>query len=255
VNRVLHLFAGAGGSHLTGKLLGWQSVGSVEIDKYCQLVLKNHYPNEEIHGDIRTFSAKHLVGKIDGICGGFPCQDISIAGKGKGITGKQSGLWKQFARVIGESEPSWVFIENSPRLQTRGLETVLEDLAEIGFNAEWSTFKAKDVGANHKRDRMFILAYSTKMFSNGCNVDGCKILKFGNCGISKMEDQNTSRWWSNDPADLPESQVGRVVNGMADKLLRWNRVHALGALGNGWVPLQAAEAFKQLMKRVIFSEY
>lgn len=164
--KVLHLFAGAGGSHLVGERLGWESVGSVELNPYCQAVLRNNTPNENIHDDIRTFSATHLLGRLDGICGGFPCQDISAAGRGAGISGERSGLWKEFARVIRESQPSWVFIENSPLLRTRGLEVVLEDLAALRYDAEWATYRASDVGAPHKRDRMWILAYA-RSFGGG----------------------------------------------------------------------------------------
>jgi len=271
--RVLHLFAGSGGSHLAGEMLGWQSVGSVEVEPYCQAVLRHHYPKEVIHGDIRTFSAKHLLGAVDGVCGGFPCQDISPAGKGAGITGSRSGLWKEFLRVIEEACPSWAFIENSHMLRTRGLGVVLADLAALGYDAEWSTYKASDVGAPHRRDRMWILAHSKKVLSHGSYAERREVSELRNgcmaqdvaesdkaydqgvskqpCGVYQEQPNahSTGGWWANDPADAPESQMGRVVNGLANPLLRWNRVHALASLGNGWVPQQAAEAFRQLWSR------
>lgn len=305
---VLHLFAGAGGSHLAGEVLGWRSAGSVEIDPYCRAVLRLHNPSEIIHDDIRTFTATHLAGKLDGICGGFPCQDISSAGKGAGITGERSGLWKEFARIIGESRPCWAFIENSPLLRSRGLEVVLEDLAALGYDAEWATYRASDVGAPHRRDRIWILAYDPQMFRDGGGIDGCEVSQSGDGGLSAgvQHPEQVPRDWRNSeqrrrgevagvggsrtrdickraPCDeggnspqeptavagwgvgglyseeraqlqrhgdwLSESQVGRVVDGLADPLLRWNRVNALAALGNGWVPQQAAEAFRQLSLR------
>ncbi len=229
--KVLHLFAGAGGSHLAGEMLGWESIGSVEIEPYCQAVIKHHYPNEAIHGDIRSFSATHLAGYVDGICGGFPCQDISSAGKGAGITGEQSGLWKEFARIIDEAHPQWAFIENSPLLRTRGLEVILDDLAKIGYDAEWGTYRASDVGAPHRRDRMWILAYSKEMLCDGSNTGRCKVSEPRNHRVPQR------RSWASEP------QLGRVADGVA------NRVDRLAALGNGWVPAQAAEAFRQLWVR------
>lgn len=279
--RVLHLFAGAGGSHLAGELLGWESVGSVEINPFCQEVLKNRYPNEVIHGDICTFDATPLAGDVDGICGGFPCQDISSAGNGTGITGERSGLWKEYARIIGECRPSWVFIENSPLLRTRGLEVVLEDLASLGYDAEWSTFRASDVGAPHKRDRMWVLAYAQSMFCDGGgNKSESEILEFGNNCSSQdvaysrikrrsglreqmerlIEDRQrwencpeiSNPWISGDPADresLSEPKLGRVADGVAARVAA--RVDRLAAIGNGWVPQQAAEAFIQLAERAL----
>lgn len=230
--KVLHLFAGAGGSHLAGELLGWESVGSVEIEPYCQAVLRHHYPNEVIHGDIRTYSGIPLAGMVDGVCGGFPCQDISSAGKGAGITGKRSGLWKEFARIIGEIHPRWAFIENSPLLRSRGMEVVLEDLAALGYDAEWSTYRASDIGAPHRRDRLFILASDAA----SKRLDG-------------------GHWAERQPAKVvDEPWVGEAAIDAAARILGMgygmaNRAHRIRAIGNGWVPLQAAEAFRQLAHR------
>jgi DNA (cytosine-5)-methyltransferase 1 len=249
----------------------------VEIEPYCRAVIKQHYPEEILHDDIRTYSAHHLRGVVDGICGGFPCQDISSAGKGAGITGENSGLWKEFARVIGEARPSWAFIENSPLLRSRGLEVVLEDLATLGYDAEWGTYRASDVGAPHRRDRMWILAYirnSEQVSRNGRggeqrgrsaipSVGGqrcyvvCGGTEYNEGGDPSQESsivahratdrmgaekwsklQRSLQWWVSEP------DMGRVVDGVAD------RVDRLAALGNGWVPLQAAEAFKQLWNRI-----
>lgn len=161
----LALFAGVGGGILGGKLLGWRTVCAVEIEPYCREVLLKQQrdrvlPLFPIWDDIRTFDGRPWSGKVDIITGGFPCQDISVAGKGAGIEGERSGLWKEMARIIREVRPRLVFIENSPMLRTRGLTKVLKDLAEAGYDARWCIVGAKDVGAPHKRDRIWILGYS-----------------------------------------------------------------------------------------------
>lgn len=161
----LALFAGAGGGILGGQLLGWRTVCAVEIDPYCRSVLlarqrDGMLPVFPIWDDVRTFSGVPWRGHIDVISGGFPCQDISSAGKGAGLSGEKSGLWREFARIIGEVRPTHVFIENSPYLRTRGLVTVLKDLAERGYNARWGVLGASDVGAPHIRKRLWIVAHA-----------------------------------------------------------------------------------------------
>jgi DNA (cytosine-5)-methyltransferase 1 len=111
-----------------------------------------------IWDDVRTFDGRPWRGIVDVVSGGFPCQDISAAGKGAGIEGERSGLWSEFARIIGEVQPRFVFVENSPMLTSRGLGTVLGDLAAMGFDAEWGVLGAHHSGAPHKRDRIWILA-------------------------------------------------------------------------------------------------
>ena len=113
-----------------------------------------------IWDDVRTFDGKPWAGRVDVISGGFPCQDISVAGKGAGITGERSGLWGEFARIIGEVRPRFVFVENSPALVARGLGTVLGDLATLGFDARWGVLGAVHAGAPHKRERIWIVANS-----------------------------------------------------------------------------------------------
>ena len=161
----LHLFAGAGGGILGGMLLGHTCVCAVEIEPYCQQVLLQRQrdgilPQFPIWDDVRTFDGRPWRGKVDCICGGFPCQDISAAGKGAGIDGARSGLWSEFARIIGEVRPQYAFVENSPMLAVRGLGRVLGDLTEIGYDAEWCVLGADDVGAPHRRKRMWILAHA-----------------------------------------------------------------------------------------------
>ena len=161
----LHLFAGAGGGILGGVLLGHTTVCAVEIEPYCRKVLLQRQrdgilPRFPIWDDIRTFDGKPWRGRVDVVCGGFPCQDISAAGRGAGIAeGTRSGLWYEMARVIGEIQPRFVFIENSPLLRKRGLNKVLRSLAEMGYDARWGVLGACDIGAPHKRERIWILAH------------------------------------------------------------------------------------------------
>ena len=161
----LALFAGAGGGILGGHLLGWRTVCAVEWEPYaaCVLVARQNdgvLPPFPIWDDVQTFDGKPWRGIVDVISGGFPCQDISAAGKGAGITGERSGLWKEFARIICEVRPRFVFVENSPMLTSRGLDTVLRDLAALGYDAEWGVLGAHHAGAPHKRDRMWIVAHA-----------------------------------------------------------------------------------------------
>ena len=164
--RELALFAGAGGGILGGKLLGWRTVCAVEWEPYPASVLcarqnDGLLPPFPIWDDVQTFDGKPWRGIVDVVSGGFPCQDISAAGKGAGITGERSGMWKHMARIISEVQPKYVFVENSPMLTVRGLGTVLGDLSEMGFNAEWGVISAAAVGAPHQRDRIWILGSNT----------------------------------------------------------------------------------------------
>lgn len=159
----LHLFAGAGGGILGGMLLGHTCVCAVEIEEYPRQVLLQRQrddilPRFPIWDDVSTFDGRPWRGRVDVVAGGFPCQDISTAGTGAGIDGARSGLWKEMARIIGEIRPRFAFVENSPALTSRGLGVVLGDLAEMGYHARWGVLGAVDVGAPHKRERIWILA-------------------------------------------------------------------------------------------------
>ncbi len=161
----LALFAGAGGGILGGNLLGWRTVCAVERDAYAAQVLAQRQNDGilkafPIWSDVCTFDGNPWRGIVDVVSGGFPCQDISAAGKGAGIGGGRSGLWKEMARIIGEVRPRYVFVENSPMLTSRGLGAVLGDLAALGFDAEWGVLSAADVGAPHLRERIWILAHA-----------------------------------------------------------------------------------------------
>jgi len=159
----LALFAGAGGGILGGHLLGWRTVCAVEWEQYPASVLcarqnDGLLPPFPIWDDVQTFKGEPWRGIVDVVSGGFPCTDISAAGKGAGIDGEASGMWREMARIIHEVRPRFVFVENSPMLTSRGLGRVLGDLAAMGFDARWGVLGAADVGAPHQRDRIWIVA-------------------------------------------------------------------------------------------------
>ena len=159
--RELALFAGAGGGILASELLGDRTVCAVEIDPYAAGILvrrqnEGHIPPFPIWDDVRTFDGRPWRGAVDVVSGGFPCQDISIAGSGDGLDGERSGLWREMARVVREVEPCYVRVENSPMLTSRGLGVVLGDLASLGFDCRWCVISAADVGAPHLRERIWI---------------------------------------------------------------------------------------------------
>lgn len=173
----LELFAGAGGGILAQQLLGHLTVGAVEITPYCRNVLLQRQrdlclPVFPVWDDVTTFRADNpecaaYIGWLRSIrselciSGGFPCQDISSCGKGVGIAGAKSGLWHEMARIIDEIQPAFVFAENSPMLATRGLGTVLESLAAMGYDARWCVLGADDLGYPIIRKRMWILGCVT----------------------------------------------------------------------------------------------
>jgi DNA (cytosine-5)-methyltransferase 1 len=161
--RELALFAGAGGGILGGLLLGWRTVCAVEINAYCARRLmqrqnEGHLPPFPIWDDVRTFDGHPWRGLVDVVSGGFPCQNISSVGQRAGIDGQHSGLWREFARIIGEVQPHFTFVENSSMLTSLGLGRVLGDLAEMGYDAEWGVLGANNVGAPHQRSRIWIIA-------------------------------------------------------------------------------------------------
>jgi DNA (cytosine-5)-methyltransferase 1 len=227
----LALFAGSGGGILAGHMLGWRTVCAVEIEDYPRRVLLQRQadgflPRFPIWDDICTFDGIPWRGKINVISGGFPCQDISSAGKGVGIEGERSGLWKEMFRIICEVGPNFVFVENSPNLTSRGLGTVLGDLASVGFNARWGVLGAGDVGAKHQRDRIWIMAYT----NDTDRRRECRRLG----SIPKCNIEGNSHSPFNQPEPI------RMVDGVA------SRVDRLKAIGNGQVPICAATAWRIL---------
>jgi DNA (cytosine-5)-methyltransferase 1 len=267
----LALFAGAGGGILGGKLLGWRTVCAVEIEDYPRRVLLQRQNDRilepfPIWDDVTTFDGKPWRGIVDVVSGGFPCQDISCAGKGEGIDGARSGLWGEMARIISEVRPKYVFVENSPLLVSRGLTTVLGDLAQMGYDARWCVLGADDCGAPHQRKRIWILAYPCEI---RCNPRGTKQplqrigaygenehmanpagiqnsrgsgyendreyqTAAGESGRSGLCERRQPKKWP------PEPSVGRVVDGLA------HRVDRLAAIGNGQVSIVAATAWRIL---------
>ncbi len=247
---VLDLFSGIGGFSLglerTG---GFQTVAFCEIDPFCRRVLAKHWPDVRQYEDVRTLTAEQLRADgiaVDVICGGFPCQDISLAGKGAGIEGERSGLWSEYARLIGELRPRYAIVENVAALLKRGLNRVLGDLAAIGYDAEWHCIPASAVNAPHRRDRVWIIAYS--LFSgqlrekqhspldnsiltrlegftgDGDNWKGRKEPVGSTPSPGLCGRENSKGWWDVEPA------VGRVANGVPARMDR------LRALGNAVVP-------------------
>lgn len=266
--RELALFAGAGGGLLGSQLLGWRTRCAVEIDPWCRKILLQRQadgflPGFPIWDDVRTFEGQQWRYQVDIITGGFPCQDVSAAGKGAGLEGKRSGLWSEMARIIGEVGPRYVFVENSPMLTGRGLDRVLMDLAKMGYDAVWGVFGAHTIGAPHKRDRIWIVANSRCGRQRGEDI--WEIQQPGGAGTEctgevvadadreRFEKRNIATksdktrqhprcitavgrniWWDVEPG------MGRVANGVA------NRVDRLKALGNGQVPGVAALAWSLL---------
>ena len=152
------LFAGIGGFDLGFQRAGIKTVWQVEIDAYCRAVLASHFPDAQRFDDVRTVGG-HNLPRVDILSGGFPCQDISNAGKRAGIDGERSGLWSEYARIIRELRPRYVVVENVAALLGRGMGRVLGDLAACGYDAEWQSIRASDVGAPHRRERIWIVAY------------------------------------------------------------------------------------------------
>lgn len=157
------LFSGIEGFGLGAAFAGIKTIWSCEFEDYQTKVIKKNFGNEHyVNRNIRTYSRPTFV---DIISGGFPCQDISIAGEGVGITGSRSGLWAEMSRIIWETRPRYVIIENSPMLAVRGFERVLCDLSKIGYNAEWQCLSGTDFGIQQGRERLYCIAYSNKIDS------------------------------------------------------------------------------------------
>jgi DNA (cytosine-5)-methyltransferase 1 len=259
--RELALFAGTGGGLLASELLGWRTVCAVEVNDYARSVLLARQ-NDGILGpfpvwdDVRTFDGKPWRGFVDVVSGGFPCQDISVAGTGLGLDGSRSGLWREMARIVGEVRPRHVFVENSPALTRRGLGVVVGDLAALGYDCRWTVLGAADIGAPHQRDRLWLVAYAYRQRQPGQQrqASSRQADPTGGCGqvrhaaverLAQWQDQPSDRrkelqaleradWWKSEP------DVGRVAHGVAA------RVDRLKAIGNGQVPAVAARAWRML---------
>lgn len=275
----LSLYSGSGGGLLGTILLGWNPIGYVEINKYRQQVLAQrirdgYLPIAPIYGDVRAFIdqgyANIYTGLVDVITGGFPCQPFSIAGKRKAGDDARN-MWPATIECIRIIRPKYCFLENVRGLLSSGyFPTILKDLAESGYDARWRVLSASEVGAPHKRDRLWILAYPN---SSGCHwrknnqgqvqtkrngtiqdgkdvadpiserlekrkgVEGDNGEKFTTSKRSYSE-YESSKWWAIEP------NVGRVANGVAA------RVDRLKALGDGQVPYVVATAWKLLTEEL-----
>ena len=269
--RELALFAGAGGGILGGKLLGWRCVCAVEIDAFARAVLAARQNDGclepfPIWDDVRTFDGRAWRGVVDVVSGGFPCQDISVAGKGGGIEVERSGLWREFARVVCEVRPRFVCVENSPALIGRGLGSVLGDLAALGYDAPWGVLGAGDAiwaSGNalgyHERQRIWIVAEVAD--ADGGGYSGERGERGGAQGAEAGGGGADARgagggWWGAEPA------VCGVVDGVAAELDRHGAVAAgylgrlaggvplrtkrIAALGNGQVPACVVMAWNVL---------
>ena len=239
----LALFAGAGGGILGGRLLGWRTVCAVELNPYARQVLlarqrDGHLDRFPIWDDVRTFDGRPWRGGVDVISGGFPCQDISLAGRGGGLSGGKSGLWVEMARVIREVRPAYVYVENSPVLTHRGLGGVLGALAKMGYDARWGVLGAHHAGAPHRRNRIWIVATNADR-QRGRAEQVC-ISGLGNQAKSRHDGQAKHVAGCRHAVWLPQPGVQRVDDGVA------HRVDRLKAIGNGQVPAVAKQAWRTL---------
>ena len=270
--RVLSLFAGIGGFDLglerTG---GFKTVAFCEIDPFCRKVLAKHWPKVPQYGDVQTLSGEQLIRDgiaVDCIVGGFPCQDISFAGKGAGLAGERSGLWFAYARLIGELRPKLVIVENVGALLHRGLDAVLGTLASLGYDAEWHCIPASAVGAPHRRDRLWIIAYpAQERRGEAWELRYLKLAEWLSCGgearfpandieagAEGLEPQKVSgfpafSWCQN--VRRAEDLRGRsdipppLFRGSRDGIPNW--VDRVGACGNAVSPQMAEWLFRQIV--------
>lgn len=227
----LSLFTGAGGGLLASRLLGWSTVCAVELEPYARKVLlqrqaEGHLERFPIWDDVCTFDGNPWRGSVDIVSGGFPCQNISAAGKREGITGKSSSLVYEMLRIVKEVQPRFVFAENSPQLRTNGLGAIISTLAGMGYHCAWGVLGAWHSGAPHRRNRLWLLAHAN---GNGKSRQPVH---------AKMEKlppaYGRSKAWQAEPA------LDRMVDGFP------GRLDQLRAIGNGQVPSVAALAFQVL---------
>ncbi len=229
---LLDLFSGAGGFSLGLENSGaFSTVAFCEILPYSRKILKQHWPDIPIYEDVRELSKRNLESDgivIDAICGGFPCQDLSQAGKKAGLAGERSGLWFEYARIIGDIQPRYVIIENVADLLIRGFDEVLGTLASLGYDAVWHCIQACDVGAPHIRDRVWIVGFLPDADEG-----------FIECWRKQFqESRDTERYihlWQD------KSMPPRVADGISHRLDR------LGLMGNAIVP-QIAEIIGRAIK-------
>jgi DNA (cytosine-5)-methyltransferase 1 len=273
---VFDIFSGIGGFSIGLEAAGLQTVAFCEINPFCQKILKKHWPSVPVFSDITVIDKEDLksLPPIDVIAGGFPCQDISVAGKKKGIAAKRSGLWKEFARLINEIRPKYAIIENVANLRSQGLISVLQDLWEIGYDAQWHCIPASAFGAPHRRDRIWIIAHpacigkvrlsigkeETEPEPRGGSEDvsdtdskglqGCRGFKEISqiCAqeqVSMYRRSRGTKQWGKEPVEAPRLKDDRLnpdwVEWLMGYPISWtdggSRMQRLMALGNSVVPL------------------
>lgn len=245
------LFAGIGGFDL-GAQWAFDRAGiphkvlfQVEQNKYCQSILKKHWPDAQVFDDVRAVG-RHNLPDIDILMGGFPCQDISVCGHQKGIiNGKKSNLWFEMLRVIGELRCPIVVLENVPAIIRVGGPVVVGGLAEIGYDCEWKIISAKQFGAPHLRRRWFCIATNPNsecMQEQPINTISMEKARLSECGGSQAGWQNKGQYWKKGPTEPPVCSVDDGIS---------NRVARLRALGNAIVPQCSEYIFQHIIKNII----
>lgn len=248
----LSLFSGIGGIDLAAEWAGFESAIMVERDPYCQQVLKKNFPTTKIFDDVTTFNGLELRGEIDLISAGFPCQPHSLAGKRK-ASADERDLWGEVVRIVGEVQPRWFLGENVPGLLSsesgRFFGRVVNDLVQMGYRVGWACYEAKDVGAVHRRERVFIVANSKSKSSNGgglaeqlCSESPAQ--EFGGRTWQRISGGNWREW---DTCPIvyetrSEPRVRRANDGIP------NRVVRLKCLGNAVVPQQIYPILEEMAR-------
>jgi DNA (cytosine-5)-methyltransferase 1 len=253
--RLIDTFSGIGGFTYAAERIvgGFETVAFVEREPFCQRILHKHWPNVPIHDDITTFTPQR--GSADVVCGGFPCQDISTAGKQAGINeGTRSGLFYELMRVIRVVQPRFVILENVAAILANGLDTVLGELASTGFDAEWACIPASAVGACHQRNRWWLVAYSNDIRPLRQNLS-LSSMRRGDTGreveLGDRKTLGTQRWayrptWGKSLTPYWRGYVSQPCLPRGDDGLS-NRVDRIKALGNSVVPQVAAIPLQRVL--------
>jgi DNA (cytosine-5)-methyltransferase 1 len=244
--KILDLFSGIGGISLGPESTGgFEAAAFCEVDPFCRQVLRKNWLEVEIYEDVRTLSGTAFRGRIDMVAGGFPCQDISCAGKGAGLEGERSGLWNEMLRIIRECRPRWVLAENVPALRTRGADRVLSDLEEAGYTCWPLVVGAWAVGASHKRDRVWIVAHAD--CKRELQPQGSQCSQRGWVGNSSQTTEFPARPGEQHDWEEPrvinlttQRALGAATDGLPSRLVRRRNRMIIKAAGNSVVPQVAA---------------
>jgi DNA (cytosine-5)-methyltransferase 1 len=276
--RSLSLFSGIGGFDLGLERAGFEIVAQCECEPFPRAVLARHWPDIPCYDDVTTLDADTLPPDIECVFGGFPCQDISVAGRGEGIEGSRSGLWAEMERIIGSIRPRWVIAENVPALRTRGADRVLGDLEGQGYTGWPIVVGADNAGAPHRRKRVFIVAHTNsytlreqRQRTGGEGAEKAEparaVLGDAACircqRVSRTQQERAAQpgqWngWPSGPSEeqheweesrLTQFEVGRSADGIPERLVRSANRQALRAYGNAVVP-QVAEVIGRAVMAV-----